>query len=75
MDFPQDFAEACKDSEVLIKKNWQFPKNHTHAHVYEDIRRKGVTKNYNSKYSESMHGPLKVSYQLRSNFKDSQAQV
>ena len=69
------FCRSLQRFRSSYQKNWQFPKNHTHAHVYEDIRRKGVTKNYNTKYSESMHGPLKVSYQLRSNFKDSQAQV
>ncbi len=74
--FLKKFAELSKDSEILTpQKNWNFPKNHMHAHVYEDIRRKGVTKNYNTKYSESMHGPLKVSYQLRSNFKEPEAQV
>lgn len=56
-------------------KRWDFPKNHTHVHMFADILAKGVTRNYNTKVNEGMHGPLKDSYQLRSNYRDFTEQV
>jgi len=41
------------------EKNWEFPKRHTHAHMFDDIEAKGVTKNYSMKPSEQMHGAVK----------------
>ncbi|KAF8136888.1 hypothetical protein K438DRAFT_2120589 [Mycena galopus ATCC 62051] len=38
-------------------KNWDFPKAHLHQHLFDDIERKGVTKNFTTKIDESMHGP------------------
>ena len=48
---------------------------HTHQHMFDDIEAKGVTLNYNTKPNEKMHGPLKESYQRRTNFKDVANQV
>jgi hypothetical protein len=45
------------------------------AHLFDDIMAKGVTRNYNTKPNEQMHGSLKDSYLLRTNFKDIAAQV
>ncbi|KAI6127987.1 hypothetical protein EDD16DRAFT_1690555 [Pisolithus croceorrhizus] len=45
------------------KKNWNFPKNHTCMHAFDDIEAKGVTRNFNTKPNEKMHGPLKEKYQ------------
>jgi len=68
----QKYIDATAwDSE----KNWDFPKNHTHAHLFADILAKGVTRGYNTKVNEGMHGPLKDSYQLRTNFREFAEQV
>ncbi|KAI5990823.1 hypothetical protein F5J12DRAFT_727537 [Pisolithus orientalis] len=48
-------------------KNWNFPKNHTHMHVFDDIEAKGVTCNFNMKPNEKMHGPLKEAYYQKQN--------
>ena len=56
-------------------KSWNFPKMHTHQHAFDDIEAKGATRNYNTKPNESLHGPLKTSYKLRTNFKDVASQV
>ena len=44
-------------------------------HLFDDIKAKGVTRNFNTKPNEKMHGPLKESYQLRTNFKNVVDQV
>ena len=51
-------------------KKWNFPKAHTHEHMFDDIRNKGATRNYNTKPSEKANGPLKKYYQRHTNFKD-----
>lgn len=60
------------DHEV---KNWNFPKIHMMAHLFDDIEAKGVTRNYNTKPNEKMHGPLKDIYLLQTNFRDVAEQV
>ena len=35
---------------------------HLHGHVSDDILEKGVTRNYNMKINESLHGPIKDIY-------------
>ncbi|PBK68548.1 hypothetical protein ARMSODRAFT_887703, partial [Armillaria solidipes] len=64
---------------ALIKKlsfkTWDFPKVHSHKHLFDDIEAKGVTLNYNTKPNESMHGSFKESYQRRTNFKDFEKQI
>lgn len=57
------------------EKNWEFPKRHTHAHMFDDIEAKGVTKNYNTKPSEQMHGAAKKVYARVTNFKEVEGQV
>jgi hypothetical protein len=44
-------------------------------HLFDDILAKGVTRNYNTKPNEKMHGPLRVIYHRRTNFKDVASQV
>ncbi|PBK82761.1 hypothetical protein ARMGADRAFT_946079 [Armillaria gallica] len=56
-------------------KSWNFPKIHSHQHMVNDILEKGVTLNYNMKPNEKMHGLLKDTYQMRTNFKDVAEQV
>lgn len=48
---------------------------HLAHHLFDDIVAKGVTRNYSSKMFEKMHGPLKESYERRTNFKDVGGQV
>ncbi|KAG1834044.1 hypothetical protein DFJ58DRAFT_719382 [Suillus subalutaceus] len=59
----------------LSEKSWNFPKMHLSAHVFDDIEAKGVTRNYNTKPNEKMHGPLKDAYQDRTNFKNFAEQI
>lgn len=61
--------------ELYPLKDWNFPKNHTHSHGIEDIWRKGVTKNFNTKPFEKMHGQLKKIYLRQTNFRDVDDQV
>ncbi|KAG2115634.1 hypothetical protein DEU56DRAFT_919346 [Suillus clintonianus] len=76
----QDFSELMnkyirKSQAVRPDKNWSFPKNHLAAHLFDDIKAKGATQNYNTKPNEKCHGPLKESYQRRTNFKDVAPQI
>lgn len=48
---------------------------HLRNHVFDDILQKGSLQNYDSLYNEPLHGPLKDSYQMRTNFKDIESQV
>ncbi|KAF9537471.1 hypothetical protein CPC08DRAFT_651734 [Agrocybe pediades] len=56
-------------------KSWNFPKSHSHIHMFDDILRKGVTRNFNSKINEKRHSPLKKYYSQQVNFKDVGAQI
>ena len=56
-------------------KSWNFPKAHTHSHVFDDIKNKGVTRNYNTKPDEKAHRSLKAFYLFHTNFKDIAPQV
>ncbi|KAG1777609.1 hypothetical protein EV702DRAFT_1197228 [Suillus placidus] len=56
-------------------KNWSFPKLHMTTHLFDNIEAKGATRNYNTKPNEQMHGPLKDSYQNRTNFKNFTEQI
>jgi hypothetical protein len=56
-------------------KNWNFPKAHTHDHVFDDIKNKGVTRGFNTKPDEKAHRPLKAFYLFHTNFKDVAPQV
>ncbi len=69
----QEYQEYYEDDPTA--KCWDFPKAHTHKHVVRDIRSKGVTRNYNTKPNEKMHGPLKKIYLRRTNFKQVEKQV
>ena len=59
----------------ISDKNWNFPKNHLGAHVFDDIEAKGVTCDFNTKPNKKMHGSLKETYQKRTNFKNVAHQV
>ena len=68
----QEYENKTEDED---SKSWLFPKRHTHAHMFDDIEAKGVTKNYNTKPSEQMHGTLKKTYSRITNFKEVEGQV
>jgi hypothetical protein len=59
----------------MSEKSWNFPKKHLSAHLFDDIKAKGVSQNYSTKPNEKMHGPLKDAYQDRTNFKNFAEQV
>ena len=61
--------ERKKPARPFVKP-WLFPKAHMHSHSPSDIRRKGVTLNYNTKPNEKMHGKLKEWYLRRTNYKN-----
>ncbi|KAI6095746.1 hypothetical protein EV401DRAFT_2062414 [Pisolithus croceorrhizus] len=67
----QRFSEKTEN----VKKNWNFPKNHMHMHVFDDIKAKGVTWNFSTKPNEKMHGPLKEKYQRCTNFQNVAEQI
>jgi hypothetical protein len=48
---------------------------HALVHSFDDIRAKGASRNYNTKPNEKVHGSLKDSYSMRTNFKDVGPQV
>ncbi|KAJ7450425.1 hypothetical protein FB451DRAFT_1342926 [Mycena latifolia] len=68
------YEEACEGTE-FEDKNWNFPKMHLHKHVFDDIERKGVTKNFGTKIDEAMHGPARAAYLRQTNFKDVAPQI
>ncbi|KAJ7900729.1 hypothetical protein B0H14DRAFT_3123802 [Mycena olivaceomarginata] len=65
----QRYIEACKDTEYE-EKSWNFPKMHSHSHVFDDIKNKGATRNFGTKISEAMHGPIRQMYHRLTNFKN-----
>ncbi|KAI5992667.1 hypothetical protein EDD15DRAFT_2388187 [Pisolithus albus] len=67
--------EALVTFNVLMQKNWNFPKNHMHMHVFDDIEAKGVTRNFSTKPNEKMHRLLKEKYQRHTNFKNVAEQI
>ncbi|KAG1733838.1 hypothetical protein EDB19DRAFT_1896555 [Suillus lakei] len=60
---------------VESDKNWNFLKLHMGSHIFDDVEAKGATRNYNTKPNEKMHGSLKDSYLLRTNFRDVAEQI
>ncbi|KAI0271244.1 hypothetical protein BC834DRAFT_818216 [Gloeopeniophorella convolvens] len=72
-DNPKDPENGSGKSSSV--KNWNFPKFHALQHSFDDIVAKGVTRNYNTKPNEKMHGPLKKAYLMRTNFKDVGPQI
>ncbi|KAJ6468344.1 hypothetical protein C8R45DRAFT_1055287 [Mycena sanguinolenta] len=69
----KEYRDACIGTEFK-DKNWEFPKAHLHAHAFDDIVRKGVSKNFGTKIDESMHGSVWAAYLRQTNFKNVQPQ-
>jgi len=72
----QYIAEVQKHKDLFFAdKNWNFIKLHYLTHAFDDVETKGVTCNYNTKPNKKLHGPLKNTYQDRTNFKNVTPQV
>ncbi|KAJ7266146.1 hypothetical protein C8J57DRAFT_1450596 [Mycena rebaudengoi] len=56
-------------------KNWDFPKMHSHHHLFDDIENKGVSLNFGTKIDEAMHGPARATYLRQTNFGDVADQI
>ncbi|KAF8148377.1 hypothetical protein BJ912DRAFT_1125700, partial [Pholiota molesta] len=68
----ETYIEATRE---IKKKNWNIPKMHGHSHGFDDILDKGIMLNYDSILNEALHGSLKDSYLLRTNFKRVDGQI
>ncbi|KAG2112071.1 uncharacterized protein F5147DRAFT_771639 [Suillus discolor] len=68
-------CQYITETDEENEKGWSFLKLHLTMHIFDDIEAKGVTKNYNTKLNEQMHGPLKNSYQHWTNFKNFAEQI
>ncbi|KDQ11826.1 hypothetical protein BOTBODRAFT_113908 [Botryobasidium botryosum FD-172 SS1] len=62
--FVVKFGTLLKEFGVARGKKYNFPKAHASRHLFSDIRRKGVTKNYNTKLGEFGHVGYKDAFQL-----------
>ncbi|KAG6824695.1 hypothetical protein H0H92_006110 [Tricholoma furcatifolium] len=62
--------EGDDEDDEPPRKSWNFVKLHLRQHLFDDIRNKGVSRNYNTKINEKMHGPVKTTYLRRTNFKN-----
>ncbi|KAI0284933.1 hypothetical protein BC826DRAFT_1189767 [Russula brevipes] len=71
----QEYVNASTNaSEDEPVKKWSFPKMHALVHSFDDIEKKGASRNYNTKPNEKLHGPLKKAY-LTTNFKNVAPQI
>ncbi|KAF7337221.1 hypothetical protein MSAN_02274500 [Mycena sanguinolenta] len=70
----KEYRDACIGTE-FEDKNWNFPKAHLHTHAFDDIVRKGASKNFGTKIDESMHGAVRAAYLRQTNFKNVQPQI
>ncbi|THH15028.1 hypothetical protein EW146_g5390 [Bondarzewia mesenterica] len=73
LQFESHIKEYAKQSDD--EKNWNFPKIHSHQHLFDDIKAKGATRNYNTKPNEKLHGALKDAYALQTNKKNVASQI
>ncbi|KAF8214910.1 hypothetical protein K438DRAFT_1901905 [Mycena galopus ATCC 62051] len=68
------YITLCEETDYE-NKNWNFPKMHARHHAFDHIKSKGAVRNFNTKSSESMHGPIRQTYHRMTNFKDVTAQL
>ncbi|KZP04009.1 hypothetical protein FIBSPDRAFT_904596 [Athelia psychrophila] len=71
----EEYIERAGTDTKFGAKDWDFIKAHLPKHVFDDIMGKGVTRNYNTKPNEKLHGPLKNAYRDQTNFKDVAPQI
>lgn len=72
LTYTQQYINKTVDIE---DNSWNFPKLHMDVHLFDDIEAKGATRNYNTKLNKKMHGSLKDSYLLWTNFRKVAEQV
>ncbi|KAJ7877138.1 hypothetical protein B0H13DRAFT_2235919 [Mycena leptocephala] len=61
---------TVKGTEPYGNKDWNFPKFHSRLHAFDHIEKKGASRNFGTKTSESMHGAIRKTYLRLTNFKD-----
>uniref|UniRef100_A0A0W0GC10 Uncharacterized protein n=1 Tax=Moniliophthora roreri TaxID=221103 RepID=A0A0W0GC10_MONRR len=71
----QEYESQVQRQNEEDPKLWNFLKAHTYQHAFDDIVKKGVTHNYNTKINEQMHGLIKDAYHLQINFKNFAPQI
>ncbi|KAF7354542.1 hypothetical protein MSAN_01366900 [Mycena sanguinolenta] len=71
----KEYIEKADRIPGLDSKNFDFPKIHAHKHLFDDIRRKGVSRNFGAKIDEALHGSIRNTYQRQTNFKDVAPQI
>ncbi|EIW85524.1 hypothetical protein CONPUDRAFT_49167, partial [Coniophora puteana RWD-64-598 SS2] len=59
-----------RETAAESEKDWNFPKNHTRDHSFKDIIAKGVTRGFDAKPNERMHGIFRRIYHGTTNFKN-----
>ncbi|KAF7290198.1 hypothetical protein MIND_01333200 [Mycena indigotica] len=69
----QEYSQACIGTEFA--KNWNFPKIHLLLHAFDDIIRKGASRNFSTNIDESMHGPIRDAYLNLTNKKNVGPQI
>ncbi|KAK7030283.1 hypothetical protein VNI00_014300 [Paramarasmius palmivorus] len=74
LSYLSDYMDIPKIEE-LDDKSWEFIKLHYHAHLFDDIQRKGALRNFSTRPFEKKHGPIRVIYQRRTNFKNIAPQI
>ncbi|KAK7059249.1 hypothetical protein R3P38DRAFT_3303349 [Favolaschia claudopus] len=62
----KEYQNTCVDTP-FGEKNWNFPKMHLQQHAFDDIVRKGASRNFGAKIDESMHAATRAAY-LRQTF-------
>ncbi|KAK7036852.1 hypothetical protein R3P38DRAFT_2770922 [Favolaschia claudopus] len=68
-DLTQEYQNTCVDTP-FGEKNWNFPKMHLQQHAFDDIVRKGASRNFGAKIDESMHAATRAAYLRQTNFKN-----
>ncbi|KAJ7814538.1 hypothetical protein B0H13DRAFT_2242753 [Mycena leptocephala] len=61
---------TMKGTEPYGNKDWNVPKLHSRCHAFDHIEKKGASRNFGTKTSESMHGAIRKTYLRLTNFKD-----
>ncbi|KAK6984340.1 hypothetical protein R3P38DRAFT_3332873 [Favolaschia claudopus] len=65
----KEYQNTCVDTP-FGEKNWNFPKMHLQQHAFDDIVRKGASRNFGAKIDESMHAATRAAYLRQTNFKN-----
>jgi hypothetical protein len=66
----QQYIAACEGTEPYGNKDWNVPKFHSRRHAFDHIEKKGASRNFGTKTSESMHGAIRKTYLRLTNVKD-----